>query len=196
MKKNSNAFTLIELLAVIVILGVIMTIAVPAVVNYITSSRKDSFVLVANQFVDAVKTGATTDEYNLPTSLNEVTIIPISSIDLSKGGVTSPFGTKWVKNKSYVAIINGGTEKDPEYIYYFAAQDEKNYAIPLTVITNITKSTVISNAKDTMDITIQSLSSGSEEVSVNQNPPTIIGLPDVTTRGSYTYWLATIYNVE
>ena len=39
-KMKRNAFTLIELLAVIVILAVILTIAVPAVSNYIMNTKK------------------------------------------------------------------------------------------------------------------------------------------------------------
>ena len=41
---NKKAFTLIELLAVIVILGVILMIAIPKVSQYINRSKKDSFV--------------------------------------------------------------------------------------------------------------------------------------------------------
>ena len=53
--KNKKAFTLIELLAVIVILGVIMVIAVPAVTKYIDKSRKDGFTKTASGVVDAAR---------------------------------------------------------------------------------------------------------------------------------------------
>ena len=43
MKRNKKAFTLIELLAVIVILAVIALIAVPVVMNIITKARKSAF---------------------------------------------------------------------------------------------------------------------------------------------------------
>ena len=42
--KNKKAFTLIELLAVLVILGVILLIAVPEVNKYIETSRKNSYL--------------------------------------------------------------------------------------------------------------------------------------------------------
>ena len=39
MKRNNKGFTLVELLAVIVILGLLMAIAIPSVTKYITQSR-------------------------------------------------------------------------------------------------------------------------------------------------------------
>ena len=45
MKKiNSKGFTLVELLAVIVIMGILMMVAIPAVTRTIENSRKDTFI--------------------------------------------------------------------------------------------------------------------------------------------------------
>ena len=43
MKKNKNAFTLIELLAVIAILAIILVISIPKILDVIDESKKDSF---------------------------------------------------------------------------------------------------------------------------------------------------------
>ncbi len=42
-KRRSFAFTLIELLAVIIILGVLMLVAIPSITSYIGNSRKSPY---------------------------------------------------------------------------------------------------------------------------------------------------------
>ena len=53
--KKENAFTLIELLAVIVILGITAVIATPLAINVIEDAKKNSFKNTAYGLIDAVK---------------------------------------------------------------------------------------------------------------------------------------------
>lgn len=53
--KNNRGFTLIEILAAVVILGIISTIAVPAVYRYVTKSREFSYENMYESIFDAVK---------------------------------------------------------------------------------------------------------------------------------------------
>ena len=55
MKKNKNAFTLIELLAVIVILAVILVISIPRILDVIETSKKDSFKNAAQLIADSAE---------------------------------------------------------------------------------------------------------------------------------------------
>ena len=54
--KNKNGFTLVELLAVIVVLAIIMIIAIPSVLDVMSNARKTSFVLYVEKIVGAVQT--------------------------------------------------------------------------------------------------------------------------------------------
>ena len=59
--KNNKGFTLVELLAVIVIMGILMMVAIPSVTRTIENSRKDSFVDIAKSYANAVRTLWTAD---------------------------------------------------------------------------------------------------------------------------------------
>ena len=62
MKKKKNAFTLIELLAVIVILAVILVIAIPRILDVIETSKKDSFKNAAQLIADSAEKKKASDK--------------------------------------------------------------------------------------------------------------------------------------
>lgn len=56
MNKDEKGFTLVELLAVIVILGIIAAIAIPSIANVVENSKKDAVIRSAEQMVEAYRT--------------------------------------------------------------------------------------------------------------------------------------------
>lgn len=106
-KTNKKGFTLVELLAVIVILGVLLLIAVPAVQNVIKSSRKKAFESAAKLAIENTETMAST--YNIDgASINCIVFITKTTynnksyegIELERGNFGSnPIG--------YIEVING-----------------------------------------------------------------------------------------
>lgn len=130
-KLNKKGFTLIELLAVIVILAVLLAIAVPAVSNYINTSKKSGYIDTVKMYVDAARNASISETFDFPSDMNHATVIGFDELKdlLEKGGATSSYGNAWTTANSYVVIVNeGSSNENPKYVYYVAAFDGK-YAI-------------------------------------------------------------------
>lgn len=108
MKRNNNrGFTLIEIIAVIVILGVVFTIAVPAVSSYILDSRKTNYFSTVNSYLETVRGNYEMRLYGDYIDDDEIMIVPISLVHLEKGALNSPFGD-YDYDRSYVVITSNG----------------------------------------------------------------------------------------
>ena len=112
MQKNKKGFTLIELLSVIVILGILMIVAIPAVTKYIEKSKKEAFIKEINSLVDTVRYGISSGDSNY----QHKTIFDIADIDLEKGKKTV---------KSGLIIVNTGNNNYRVKV----AEQENNYCI-------------------------------------------------------------------
>jgi len=108
--KNKKGFTLVELLAVIVILGVLLLVAVPAVQNTIQKSRRKAFVDGTASIVKAVTSDLSLLElegklsWTAVTGGGETCNYNFESADLQSGGVD---GSGYIKvNKSSAGVIS------------------------------------------------------------------------------------------
>ncbi|MDQ0351996.1 type IV pilus assembly protein PilA [Alkalibacillus filiformis] len=88
--KNQKGITLVELLAVIVILGIIALIAVPAIANVIEDSRYDSVKATAINIIEAGELYAVTNEEDSVTlsELEDEGYINISGYDDSSDDIS------------------------------------------------------------------------------------------------------------
>ena len=123
MKKN--AFTLVELLAVILILAIIALIVVPQVINLINSSKEQSNEIGIQNYVRAIETAVMNKDLDMEVkNLNgEYTIInngkKIQSsdniIDIGYDGKEITLGKVRIKDYKVIAL---GVEQDNKYIIY------------------------------------------------------------------------------
>lgn len=150
--KNKKGFTLIEVLATVIILGVILLVAVPSVTKYIEHSRRNTYVSALKRIVNAVATSVNANEYpNI--DKGEALIVPFVYANLEEEVAknNSPYG-KYVIDRSYVVVIFTGRV----YEYYVVALDERGYGVPFINSDDLTNSS-ITNDTSVIDSNIHSL---------------------------------------
>ena len=104
MKKNKNAFTLIELLAVIVILAVILVISIPRILDVIDESKLDSIKSSARMIINSAEKKNMIDKVN--GSTEEVTCD--NSVKLSKEDYESCKITIDEEGKATIDLVGKG----------------------------------------------------------------------------------------
>lgn len=127
--KNNRAFSIIEVLAVILIIGILATFAVPQVTSYVDMTKKKAYLTTANSYGKYI-------ELNNPTELikeNSISIYSFEEINLEKGNnKKSPYGD-FDQNKSFVVIFCKN-----KCTTYIQAVDDKNMGIKLSSLEELT----------------------------------------------------------
>ena len=158
-KTKKRAFTLIELLAVIIILGILMIIAIPSVTNYISNSRKNSYIATAKAIIDGARAKVNEGKLNLYDS-NTTYYIPNTCIN-TENSKKSPYGDF---TKAYVVVtynLNGDGFK-----YYWTSTDTSKMGVKtITNYDELSIEDIFSNVNDE-DININVGINGRENIEI------------------------------
>lgn len=107
---NKRAFTLIELLAVIVILSIILTISIPTIIATIENIKRDSFASATKMMLASAKVKISEDkDIIMPANNYEATILTLSYLRLENMVKDIDSGL-YNKDNSYVLIVNYNDE--------------------------------------------------------------------------------------
>ena len=183
--KKEQGFTLVEILAVIIILSVIALIAIPNVSVAVETSRKKAYVEIANRYVNAVREEISSGKIKVNDE-NTSYYISYKLIDVEKGD-RSPYG-QW-KEAYVVAAYNDHNSKID---YYWTSIDATGHKIILKNIEDITIDDII------VDTTLSSIDRrrvGARDsvLTINENGEETVTAPvlsvtNVEADQCYTYY--------
>lgn len=145
MKLNKRGFTLVELLAVFVILGIIMLIAIPNVMGLLDKNKKNTYIQNAKQMISLAEYKFSGDATIPRPNVGEVVVFPLSSLehqDLEQG----PEGGNYDVNQSFVVLQNDGS-----YHYWVTLRESfsnKYRGIPLIDRATLSSEGSIDNVDD------------------------------------------------
>ena len=145
MRKNNKGFTLVELLAVIVVLAIVMGLAAVAITNVLENTRKAAMVSDAKSFLDGAHSlvnssdlntmigGTSATNYAPSCNAPETKYIPLAALELEKGG-KSPYGNQYLRGSSTTPIT--GTAAANEYTGITEESKQASYIKVTSDITN------------------------------------------------------------
>lgn len=112
--RKKNGFTLVELLAVIVVLAIIMIIAIPSVLDTMNNARRKSFVLYAEKVFKSAQEQFTMDSQSTIPGAG-VYVYNIQEMGMADTGSYKGF-----------IIVDAENVDDPQYVVYLW---DNNYMI-------------------------------------------------------------------
>ena len=120
MKKNG--FTLVELLAMLVVLGIIMVIAIPNISGMLANQRLDQLKNDANSMVESAKMKVNKDRLMVKPSEGECIGLSLNYLDDTDSIAKGPNGGNYDKFDSIVIY----TRQNNRYKYYVRLVEEHN----------------------------------------------------------------------
>ncbi len=134
--KNNKGFTLVEILAMLVILGLLMAVAIPNISGILNNNRKNAYRSDATNMVDTAKIKVAKGNVKKPAQ-GKCVIMTLAYLDQAENIVEGPYGGDYLPYYSFVIL----RRKDNKYEYYarLVEQIKENsyYGIALGTVTEI-----------------------------------------------------------
>lgn len=120
---NNKGILRVKLLTIIIVIGIVLFMIIPKVINYFNNKRKENYIQTALLYIKEVKDNINSLEYKQIPLKNQALLVKLNDLNLNK---KSPYGS-FKKEYSYVIVLNCGDY----YEYYFAGIDTSFHGIPI-----------------------------------------------------------------
>lgn len=136
-KLNQMAFTLIELLAVITIMGILMLVAIPSISLIIENARKDTIISTIDAYIDSLKAEVASGTYDFEDPDATIYAMPIECIPMESGG-SKAYG-EWMQasNDYWAYVLVQYDSERKNYNYGFTFKDSTKHGLYPTEENNL-----------------------------------------------------------
>lgn len=162
-----KGFTLVELLAMLTVLGIIMIIAVPNITGMLAQQKLTVIKQDATKMMDTLKVKIATNEEIKKPSNNKCIVFTLKSLNTSDDIKNGPNGKPYTKYSSYIIMKRVNTQ----YIYYVRIVEKDTFY-------GINKVNYQDLLKDDADKNIKALTSS--DYSIDQSEISIMDQPNMT----------------
>ncbi len=155
MMKNNKGFTLVELLAVVAILGIIMAVTIPNILGFLDRNERTTYIEDAKKMIAVAES-----EYRSNTSLSgNVILLRLSDLD-SVDVIDGPKGNPYDVNNSYVILYDepGGVVEYQYFVSLFETDGEIHSGLPLVHRDVLYAGDAITYVEMNLDINYQDIS--------------------------------------
>ena len=135
---NKKGFSLMELLAVIIIIGILSTIGIAAVSSYVQDSRESAFADLAKMYAEKVSEDRAKDKLPVDIKDKEAILLPIENYKLDTDDDHKTAYGALDLSRSYIVLTNNGNN----YNYYVFMIDESNHGMANVEYSQIDKDKV------------------------------------------------------
>ena len=111
--KNNKGFTLVEILAMLLVLGIIVAITIPNITGILSGQKENVYIEDAKKLINDAKTQMTIDsKIKKPLYSNQCVIFTLDYLDKNEDIVTGAANGTYSRTMSVVVISKNGKQYD------------------------------------------------------------------------------------